>query len=136
MAAYPVDISKEGDRLYRLYLQSNASEVEGILEKLIRLADQPQVKPEMQAEWLFFAHSRIYVFEKKSGDSLLAESAFVKTCYWYLRSHELGGQSRRESAEALASFTADKCVEFVLKWDRDHNGGREARYAANGRTQE
>ena len=122
------EVAKESDRLYRAYLEGDRDQARRSLGETIRLIENANLQPWGQANSLIFTYSRLYVLEKRSGNDELAEAALLKTRYWYLRQHELGGDSLAQAASAVKLFTAEKCMEFVDIWDLDHTAGKGPKY--------
>ena len=120
---------KEGDRLYVAYLQGNRDQARRCLLQLVEVGETAKLSPIGQARWLFFDYGRLYVLETRVGSQALADAYLVKARYWYLRQCELRGDSKDEASAAIAAFTAEKCMEFVDKWDRDHTEGKGPEYA-------
>lgn len=123
-----LEFTKQADVLYQSYLQGNRSQARRSLEETIQLAGKSNLKPAGEADCLCFTYARLYALEKRTGTQPLAEAALVRARYWYLRQRELGGSTADESAVALTSYTAEKCLDFVDKWNKDHTGGRGPMY--------
>jgi len=121
-------VVKESDRLYQVYLEGNLDQARQSLEATVQKIEKAKLKPWGEANSLFFTYSRLYVLEKRAGNEDSAGACLVKARYWYLREHELNGNSVKDANKAVRAFTPERCMEFVDKWDRDHTGGRGPKY--------
>jgi hypothetical protein len=120
---------KQSDALYQVYLTGSRDQARGSLEETIRVIENANLKPWAKANTLYITYARIYVLERRTGTEALAEAALVRARYWFLRKHELSGESEEQAGAAVRSMTADKCMDFVDKWDKEHTDGVGPRYA-------
>jgi hypothetical protein len=119
---------KQSDQLYQVYLTGDLGRAKWSLEETIRVIENANLKPERKANIIFFAYARLYVLERRTSTRAIAEAALVKARYWFLREHELSGETEAQAGAAVQSLTADKCMNFVDKWDKQRTDGVGPRY--------
>ncbi len=119
---------KQSDQLYQVYLTGDLGRARGSLEETIRVIENANLRPERKANMLFFAYARLYVLERRTSTGAVAEAALVMARYWFLREHELSGETEAQAGAAVQALTADKCMDFVDKWDRQRTDGVGPRY--------
>ncbi len=119
---------KQSDQLYQVYLTGDLGRARGSLEETIRVIENANLRPERKANMLFFAYARLYVLERRTSTGAVAETALVKARYWFLREHEFSGETEAQAGAAVQSLTADKCMDFVDKWDKQRTDGVGPRY--------
>jgi len=119
---------KQSDQLYQVYLTGDLGRARGSLEETIGVIESANLKPERKANMLFFAYARLYVLERRTSTGAVAEAALVKARYWFLRKHELSGETEAQAGAAVQAMTADKCMDSVDKWDRQRTDGVGPRY--------
>lgn len=121
--------AKQSDKLYQVYLTGSRDQAIWSLEETIRVTENANLEPSGKANTLSITYARLYVLERRAGNGGLAEAALVRARYWFLREHELSGDSEEQAGAAVRSFTADKCMDFVDKLDKEHTDGVGPRYA-------
>lgn len=119
---------KQSDQLYQVYLTGDLGRAKSSLEETIRVIENANLKPERQANMIFFAYARLYVLERRTSTRAIAEVDLVKARYWFLREHEFSGETVAQAGAAVQSLTADKCMDFVDKWDKQRTDGVGPRY--------
>ena len=122
------EVVKRSDELYRAYLAGDREQAKQSLLDTVHVIEKAKLKPWGQANMLFITYARLYALEFRTRSQSSAAGALVKARYWYLRENELSGDSQDEANAAVESFTPDKCIDYVDKWDRDHTGGKGPRY--------
>lgn len=119
---------KQLDQLYQVYLTGDLGRARGSLEESIGVIENANFKPERKANLLFFSYSRLYVLERRTSSGAVAEANLVMARYWFLREHELSGETEGQAGAAVQALTADKCMDVVDKWDRQRTDGVGPRF--------
>jgi hypothetical protein len=121
------DVASRSDTLYQEYLEGSLEQARQSLLATVEVVER--LRPSGRASCLLFTYARLYALEKRAGNDALADAYLLKARYWYLCDRELGGETPEDAAKAVATFTAEKCVAFVDKWDKGHTNGKGPRYA-------
>ena len=132
-----VDFEKESHSFYVVYLTGDIFQARNSLLKSIALIEKTKLGPNANAYCLLFNYIRLYFIEKKAGDLEMAEAYRIKARYWDLQYCELQGiywdlkgvSLQRRAAQLVITHTGEIYLESVDKWDKQHNGGKSARYS-------
>ena len=128
-AQRPAVLSEQCDQLYQTYVDSGEEDARRSLQQVVQLIETAALRPEATAHGLWLGYGRLFVLEERAGRLDAAQAALTKARYWCLRKAELSGDSSSEAVAYLERFASkDGLMTFVDKWDKDHTGGRGARY--------
>ena len=128
-AQHPAVLSEQFDQLYQTYVDSGEDEARRSLQQVIQMIESATLRPEATAHGLWLGYGRLFVLEERTGRVDAAQVALMKAQYWCLRKAELSGDSSAEAVAFVERFASkDGLMKFVDKWDKDHTGGRGARY--------
>jgi len=122
---------KKTDELYDKYLNGDRNQAKQSLEDLINITETAKLTPFGHANMLFRVYSRLYAFEKRTGNQKLADAAFVKVRYWLLQQHKSIGQSDSQAAKEVEQYTPEQCLAEVDEWDKAHHNGVPPGYLAH-----
>jgi hypothetical protein len=119
---------KRSDELYEVYLVGDRNQAKQSLKNLLERGEAAKLKPYGHANVLFVIYSRMYVFDRRTGNQKLADDDFVQVRYWLLQKLKLSGEPDSQADEEVKEYTADQCLWEVDEWDKAHHNGLPPKY--------
>ena len=123
------EVLNDIDKSYRAYLIADVLHARQILEEIVRLLEDDKVLGRVGlARGLFEEFSRLYVFDKRTGDKKSADVDLIKVHYWLVRTLELNGLPSNTVMEKIQSANGDDILAMVDKQDKAATSGIGPKY--------
>jgi len=124
----PTSIEEESDRLYRIYLRSDADKARQSILQIIEISKRPEVGVRVRAHNLWLAYARLYLLSNETGVKQEESNELSLAVYWYRRELDCEPLTPQEVHRRVESMTGERIAEIAQEWDKRFTSNRGPNY--------